>query len=348
MLVVEAGEPLAGQAFVAPDNGLLDPFLAGARAVRAADRPDLYRAGPGATFHGRDRFAPLAAALLAGETPAALGPEITDPVRLPRLPAARGGRPPRPGRPRRPLRQPGDGHPERLAGRGSGGAGGRPAALRAEIGGMRPPSAPATTASCRRARPRAPRVDRHPRAGARRRKSCKTVGRRTRCAGPRRHRRRRFPPAGRAGRAAPQPLNPSGYNGMAGEGAGRSGTMTQWEYKIINIRSENYRLDPNPRHSSTSSGRMGGNSLDHLGQLQDRRDGQHRDGLQAAGRRTRRRLTAGRQPFAIRCKRRSRATRRREMGFRPQRRTRLRFRRPGTPLKARAKPAAPASRASAM
>ena len=89
MLVVEAGEPLAGQAFVAPDNGLLDPFLAGARAVRAADRPDLYRAGPGATFHGRDRFAPLAAALLAGETPAALGPEITDPVRLPGLPPRR-------------------------------------------------------------------------------------------------------------------------------------------------------------------------------------------------------------------------------------------------------------------
>ncbi len=26
---------------------------------------------------------------------------------------------------------------------------------------------------------------------------------------------------------------------------GRSVTMTKWEYKIINIRSENYRLDPN-------------------------------------------------------------------------------------------------------
>jgi len=76
MLLVEAG----GQLFVAPDNGLLSPFLSG--TVRAADRPDLYRPGPGATFHGRDRFAPLAAALLAGEPPTALGPVIADPVRL--------------------------------------------------------------------------------------------------------------------------------------------------------------------------------------------------------------------------------------------------------------------------
>jgi S-adenosyl-L-methionine hydrolase (adenosine-forming) len=83
MLVVEAGHQL----FVAPDNGLLSPFLGG--SVRAADRPDLYRPGPGSTFHGRDRFAPLAAALLAGEPPAALGPEIGDPVRLPGEPPRR-------------------------------------------------------------------------------------------------------------------------------------------------------------------------------------------------------------------------------------------------------------------
>jgi S-adenosylmethionine hydrolase len=85
LLVAEAG----GQLLVAPDNGLLTPFLPAARAVRAADRPDLYRPGPGATFHGRDRFAPLAAALLAGEPPAALGPEIADPVRLPGEPPRR-------------------------------------------------------------------------------------------------------------------------------------------------------------------------------------------------------------------------------------------------------------------
>ncbi|HEY8021096.1 MAG TPA: SAM-dependent chlorinase/fluorinase [Thermoanaerobaculia bacterium] len=91
ILVVEAGGPLAGQLFVAPDNGLLTPVFAGARSLRAAERPDLYRPGPGATFHGRDRFAPLAAALLAGEAPAALGPEIADPVRLAAEPPRRDG-----------------------------------------------------------------------------------------------------------------------------------------------------------------------------------------------------------------------------------------------------------------
>jgi S-adenosylmethionine hydrolase len=52
--------------------------------VWAADRPDLYLDSPGATFHGRDRFAPLASALLRGEPPSALGAAITDPVPLPR------------------------------------------------------------------------------------------------------------------------------------------------------------------------------------------------------------------------------------------------------------------------
>jgi S-adenosyl-L-methionine hydrolase (adenosine-forming) len=69
--------------FLAPDNGLLTPFLPWANAVRAADRPDLYRKAPGETFHGRDRFAPLAAALLRGEPIASLGPAIADPVLLP-------------------------------------------------------------------------------------------------------------------------------------------------------------------------------------------------------------------------------------------------------------------------
>ncbi len=91
LLAVEAGDAR----FLAPDNGLLTPFLPPRRAavVRAADRPDLYRPaadgggfggyGGSSTFHGRDRFAPLAAALLRGEPTAALGPEIRDPVLLP-------------------------------------------------------------------------------------------------------------------------------------------------------------------------------------------------------------------------------------------------------------------------
>ena len=98
ILAVEThgAEGADGARFLAPDNGLLTPFLPPRRpaVVRAADRPDLYRPafgggggdggeGGSSTFHGRDRFAPLAAALLRGEAIAALGPEIADPVLLP-------------------------------------------------------------------------------------------------------------------------------------------------------------------------------------------------------------------------------------------------------------------------
>ncbi len=71
--------------FVAPDNGLLTPLLAGAEA-RSIERPDLLLPGSGSTFHGRDRFAPAAAFLARGGVFEALGPEVPDPVRLP-LPA---------------------------------------------------------------------------------------------------------------------------------------------------------------------------------------------------------------------------------------------------------------------
>lgn len=84
ILVAERGEHL----FVAPDNGLLTPLLAGAR-LWAVERDDLYLPGPGATFHGRDRFAPVAAFLLAEGPPAELGAEIDDPVRLTAAPPAR-------------------------------------------------------------------------------------------------------------------------------------------------------------------------------------------------------------------------------------------------------------------
>jgi hypothetical protein len=53
------------------------------------ERPDLFLASPGQTFHGRDRFAPTAAALLRGEPFAALGPVVDDPVRLPVPPPRR-------------------------------------------------------------------------------------------------------------------------------------------------------------------------------------------------------------------------------------------------------------------
>jgi len=93
LLTVESTES-GGALFVAPDNGLLTPFLPPANSsgiARAAHRPDLYRPSPGQTFHGRDRFAPLVSALLRGEPAAALGPEISDPVLLPGEPPRREG-----------------------------------------------------------------------------------------------------------------------------------------------------------------------------------------------------------------------------------------------------------------
>ncbi len=47
--------------------------------------------------------------------------------------------------------------------------------------------------------------------------------------------------------------------------------MTQWEYKIINVRSENYRLDPNgrsgvwPPQSSTPGEKSTAQYLNELG-----------------------------------------------------------------------------------
>lgn len=105
VLAVGAG----GMAFVGPDNGLLLPAAeavaaaaGGAVEVRAVTRDDLYLPGPGATFHGRDRFAPVAAHLLGDPRLGAhlqgggaldarlaeLGPAVPDPVRL-ELPAPR-------------------------------------------------------------------------------------------------------------------------------------------------------------------------------------------------------------------------------------------------------------------
>jgi S-adenosylmethionine hydrolase len=84
ILVAESAAGL----LVAPDNGLLTPLLGGAR-VRSVERGDLFLQGPGATFHGRDRFGPIAAYLLRGGPPAELGPEIGDPVQLARTPPRR-------------------------------------------------------------------------------------------------------------------------------------------------------------------------------------------------------------------------------------------------------------------
>jgi S-adenosyl-L-methionine hydrolase (adenosine-forming) len=70
------------QLLVAPDNGVLTPFLVDGATAWSVTRSDLFLAGPGSTFHGRDRFAPIAAALLRGDHPAALATPIADAVRL--------------------------------------------------------------------------------------------------------------------------------------------------------------------------------------------------------------------------------------------------------------------------
>jgi S-adenosylmethionine hydrolase len=85
-----------GQRFLAPDNGLLSWLLpepgAPLEGVRSIERPDLYRPAVGATFHGRDRFAPVAAALARGAVvPRELGPTVRDPVRLSATPPRRDG-----------------------------------------------------------------------------------------------------------------------------------------------------------------------------------------------------------------------------------------------------------------
>jgi S-adenosylmethionine hydrolase len=74
----------AGALFVGPDNGLLSLATsvdAGARAIHVTDER-LFLSPRSATFHGRDVFAPVAAALASGTDPGTLGPVVHDAVRL--------------------------------------------------------------------------------------------------------------------------------------------------------------------------------------------------------------------------------------------------------------------------
>ncbi|WP_461209630.1 SAM hydrolase/SAM-dependent halogenase family protein [Desulfocurvus sp. DL9XJH121] len=66
-----------GRTFLAPDNGILGLVASTPGPSRAFDLTGRL-AGPKVshTFHGRDIFAPLAAAMASGESPAALGTEI--------------------------------------------------------------------------------------------------------------------------------------------------------------------------------------------------------------------------------------------------------------------------------
>jgi S-adenosylmethionine hydrolase len=73
---------------VGPDNGLLLPAahtLGGVRAAYELTEPPYRLPAVSATFHGRDIFAPAAAHLACGVSPAALGPAV-DPESLVTLP----------------------------------------------------------------------------------------------------------------------------------------------------------------------------------------------------------------------------------------------------------------------
>jgi len=68
---------------VLPDNGLLTLLRGTVQSIHSVEKTDIFLPNPGQTFHGRDRFAPVAAWLLRGEAVETLGPEISDPVLLP-------------------------------------------------------------------------------------------------------------------------------------------------------------------------------------------------------------------------------------------------------------------------
>ena len=82
-IVVAGGEHF----FVGPDNGLFTyiyDYAPGARVFHLTNNA-YFRPSVSATFHGRDVFAPVAAALASGVALEALGEEIDDYVRLKRV-----------------------------------------------------------------------------------------------------------------------------------------------------------------------------------------------------------------------------------------------------------------------
>jgi len=69
-----------GRFFVAPDNGLLT-FVAGEKVISVEDE-SLFLPNGSNTFHGRDRFAPVAAAIARGRRIETLGRDTGAIVRL--------------------------------------------------------------------------------------------------------------------------------------------------------------------------------------------------------------------------------------------------------------------------
>ncbi len=87
LLMVEA----RGHVLIAPDSGLLAPVIEGERGALARQVDERApAAGASHTFHGRDRFAPLAARLVDGEPPGSFGRPTSEYRRL-ELPRAERG-----------------------------------------------------------------------------------------------------------------------------------------------------------------------------------------------------------------------------------------------------------------
>ena len=80
-IIVKAGKSL----FVGPDNGLFTYIYDREPSHKTfhITAEKYFRPSPSTTFHGRDIFAPVAAALSTGVKPKAFGSAITDEVRLP-------------------------------------------------------------------------------------------------------------------------------------------------------------------------------------------------------------------------------------------------------------------------
>lgn len=79
--------------FLAPDNGLLSRVLEQSAdvEVRRIDHHAYRLSAEGATFDGRDLFAPAAAWLAKGAPVSGFGPILTDPIRLPIIEPSRQG-----------------------------------------------------------------------------------------------------------------------------------------------------------------------------------------------------------------------------------------------------------------
>lgn len=74
-----------GQIFIGPDNGVFSLVAARNEEAKCFEitRRDLMRTAVSATFHGRDIFAPVGAAVACGKAgPSDVGPQIFDPIEL--------------------------------------------------------------------------------------------------------------------------------------------------------------------------------------------------------------------------------------------------------------------------